>query len=92
VYGLLDDFRERYSAYCEAYEAAGKDLATTMMTAQLQCQLSKHLPSAAATQAAAKRMANEASKKLGSGSECAAAEAGYIDGNAPDGCSMQTFR
>jgi hypothetical protein len=47
VYGLLDDSWERYSAFCEAYEAAGRDLPT--MLAPLQ--LSERLPGPASTAA-----------------------------------------
>jgi hypothetical protein len=39
VYGLLDDAWERYSAFCEAYEAAGKDLSafiTQLMDTMIQ--------------------------------------------------------
>jgi hypothetical protein len=64
VYGLLDDSWERYSAFCEAYEAAGKDLPT--MTAQLQEELSKHLPGSAALRAwqAAEEQAETAERAL----------------------------
>jgi hypothetical protein len=58
VYGLLDDSWERYSTFCEAYEAAGKDLST--MTAQLQRQIMELLPSGAAVAAAAKLVALKA--------------------------------
>jgi hypothetical protein len=46
VYGLLDDAWERYSAFCDAYEATGKSIYG--MVRELEAQLGEHLPSNAA--------------------------------------------
>uniref|UniRef100_A0A383VX14 Uncharacterized protein n=1 Tax=Tetradesmus obliquus TaxID=3088 RepID=A0A383VX14_TETOB len=46
VYGLLDDAWERYSSFCDAYEAAGKDLSA--MGRQLSVRLSQHVAGPAA--------------------------------------------